>query len=106
MFFTGALSYADDITISCPRIVGLNNMLKICNIKLFALHNSVIFNSKKTVCLKFGDKIIEGEETIFNGTYIQWADSVRRLDNYIDLTYTDMIDCKAKRSCFKAYVNK
>ena len=36
--YTGAPSYADDITISCPSIVGLN---KMCD-KL-ALHNSIIF---------------------------------------------------------------
>ena len=29
--YMGALSYADDITIICQSIRGLNNMLKICN---------------------------------------------------------------------------
>ena len=73
-------------------------MLKICD-KL-ALHNSIIFNSKKTVCMKFGDNIIEGEIAMFNGSYIEWADSVRHLSNYIGITCTDMIDCKAKISFF------
>ena len=41
--YTGALSYTDDIT-----------KLKICD----------IFNSKKTVCIKFVDKVIEGENVI------------------------------------------
>ena len=31
----GVLSYADDITLSCPSIWGLNKMLKICEIPLF-----------------------------------------------------------------------
>ena len=69
-------------------------MLKICD--KFALHNRLIFNSKKTVCIKFGDKIIEGEMAMFNGTDLEWADSVRHLSNYIDITCTAMIDCKAK----------
>ena len=43
----GALCYDYDITMSCPSIVGLNKMLKICD--KFALHNSIIFNSKNTV---------------------------------------------------------
>ena len=43
--YMGALSYADDITIICPSIRGLNNMLKICN--KFAQSNKIIFNSKK-----------------------------------------------------------
>ena len=29
--YTGALSCADDITLSCPSIRGLNRMLEICN---------------------------------------------------------------------------
>ena len=45
--YMGALSYADDITIMCPSIGGLNKMLKICY--SFAQSNSIIFNNKKTV---------------------------------------------------------
>ena len=43
--YMGALSYADDITIICPSIRGLNKMLKIC--KEFAQSKKIIFNSKK-----------------------------------------------------------
>ena len=49
----GALSYAYDITISCPRLYGLNVMFDICN--HFALANCITFNTKKTVCIKFGE---------------------------------------------------
>ena len=69
-------------------------MLTICD--KIALHNSIIFNSKKTVCIKFRDKIIEGDKAIFNGTYVEWPESVRHLGNYIDITCTYMIYCKAK----------
>ena len=34
-------------------------MLKICN--KYRLENNIIFNSKKTVCIKFGSTISEGE---------------------------------------------
>ena len=34
----GALSYADDLTLSCPSIRGLNRMLEICN-SFAAEHN-------------------------------------------------------------------
>ena len=40
--YIGALSYADDITIICPGIRSLNEMLKICN--EFAQSNKIIFN--------------------------------------------------------------
>ena len=55
--YIGALSYADDITIMCPSIGGLNELLKICY--SFAQRNSIIFNNKKTVCIKFGRKLLK-----------------------------------------------
>ena len=47
----GALSYADDITRISPILYGLNCMLDICN--KFAIDNFIIFNSKKTICIKY-----------------------------------------------------
>ena len=38
--YTGVLSHADDITISCPGIVGQNKILSICD--KFAFHNSAL----------------------------------------------------------------
>ena len=46
--YMGVLSYADDITLSCPSIWGLNDMLKN-----FSVENSILFNKKKTICIKF-----------------------------------------------------
>ena len=45
----GALSYADDIYLSCPSIRGLNRMIKISS--FFANSNHITFNCKKTVCI-------------------------------------------------------
>ena len=53
----GVLSYADDITLSCPSIWGLNDMLKIC--ERLSVENSILFNNKKTICIKFGSKVKE-----------------------------------------------
>ena len=50
---------ADDITLLCPSVWGLNEMLKIYN--KYRLENNIIFNSKKTVCKKFGSTVIERE---------------------------------------------
>ena len=50
MYNMGALSYADDITIICPSIRGLNKMRKICN--EFAQSNKIIFNGKKIYLFK------------------------------------------------------
>ena len=39
--------------------------------------------------------IIKWEKANFNGTYLEWPDSVYHIVNYIDITCTDMIDCNA-----------
>ena len=46
-----ALSYADDITISCPSLYGLNIVLDICN--NFSHDNCI--NTMKIVCIKLGE---------------------------------------------------
>ena len=53
--YMDALFYVDDITISCPRIDGLNCIYNICN--QCACNNCITFNSKKTVCIKFGEYV-------------------------------------------------
>ena len=40
--YTGAISYADDIILSCPSIRGFNRMLDICN--KFAAEHYLLFN--------------------------------------------------------------
>ena len=60
--YAGALSDADDLTLLCPSVWGLNEMLKICN--KYRLKNNIIFNSKKTVCIQFGSTVIEGESAL------------------------------------------
>ena len=49
----GASAYADDITLSCPSLKGLNLILNTCN--EFAIENKN-FNCKKSVCIKYGFK--------------------------------------------------
>ena len=57
--YTGAISYADDITLSCPSIRGLNRMLDICN--KFAAEHYLIFNSKKSLAIKYGKEVNDTE---------------------------------------------
>ena len=78
----GALSYADDITIMCPSIGGLNEMLKICH--NFAQSNSIIFNNKKTVCIKSGREIVKKEKAVLNTHVLKWMDKVKHLGNFIN----------------------
>ena len=48
--YMGALSYADDIILSCPSIRGLNRIIKICY--FFANSNHITFNCKKLLSLE------------------------------------------------------
>ena len=48
-----------DITLSCPSIRGLNRMLDICN--KFAAEHYLIFNSKKSLAIKYGMEVNDTE---------------------------------------------
>ena len=85
--FTGALSYADDITLICPSICGINNMIDICC--EYAKEYDITFNPTKTVCIKYGDKVQLNEHVVMNGNIIEWADNVRHLGNFVDATLSD-----------------
>ena len=81
----GVSSYADDITLICPSIWRLNEMLKICN--TFSKKNSsILFNKKKTTCIKFGDIIKNRENVFLDGSELVWKDNVRHLGNLVDIT--------------------
>ena len=101
--YMGALSYADDITIMCPSIGGLNEMLKICH--NFAQSNSIIFNNKKTVCIKFGKEIVKNEKPMLGTHVLKWLDNIKHLGNFINTDCNEITDCNLKKSLFVGYVN-
>ena len=99
--FIGALAYADDVTIICPSIRGLNKMLELCS--NFANSNHIYFNAKKTICIKFGEPRREHEKALLNDKYLLWDDKVKHLGNIVSNTGTDLIECTSKKST--RYVN-
>ena len=94
----GALSYADDITLIAPGIGGLNKMLKLCEI--YATLYNVIFNSKTTVCIKFGKEVIRNEAAFLNNQPFKWNEKVSHLGKLIDKDCTELADCVFKKSMF------
>ena len=68
--YTGALSYADDITLSCPSIRGSNRILEICN--YFAAEHNLIFNTKKSLGIKYGDPVCASETIYLGGSKTRW----------------------------------
>ena len=97
--YTGTLSYADDITLSCPSIRGLSSMIEICN-TFAAEHNLNIFNTKKSLGIKYGDPVCASEPIYLGENKFRWECSVCHLGNYFDSKISDMIDCKIKCSSF------
>ena len=101
--YVGAPSYADDITLLCPSIRGLNEMIVLCC--EYAKEHDITFNPKKIVCIKYGSKINIYEHVSMNGFTVQWSESVRHLVNFVDSTLSDSLDCRYKRSMFIGYLN-
>ena len=102
--FMGALAYADDITISSPSLQGLNSMLDIC--RIFALDNFIIFNCKKTVCIKYGEDVKPFEFAMMNDVQLVWKNEVRHLGNFFNCKLDNSIDGHHKKSHFIGYFNK
>ena len=79
----GALAYADDITITCPSRRELYRMLVLC--KHFGNNNYIIFNTRKTLCVKYGEPVNDDEYICFNKIILDWYDKVRHLGNFFQL---------------------
>jgi len=102
--FVGALGYADDLTLVCPSLNSLNHMLDIC--ADFANQYNIVFNAKKTMCIKFGAPLTSHEYAYINGNPIKWVDQFRHLGNIVHSNLSDLPDCNTKCSTFNGSVNK
>ena len=98
--YTGAISYADDITLSCPSIRGWNRMLDICN--KFAAEHYLIF-CKKSLAIKYGNEVNGIDYVLLGQNKINWVDSVKHLGN---TQLSDSNDCMMKRSTSIGSANK
>ena len=81
-----------------------NEMLKICH--NFAQSNSIIFNNKKTVCIKFGKEIVKNEKAMLDTHVLKWLDKVKHLGNFNNTDCNEITDCNFKKSLFIGYLNK
>ena len=78
--YMGVLSYADDITLSCQSVYGLNKIMNICSD--FATNNFITFNAQKTICIKYGEYVGLTEHVILDDNVISWHTGVRHLGNF------------------------
>ena len=93
--YMGALSYADDITLSCPSVYGLNQMMNICSD--FATNNFIAFNANKT---KYGESVRQTKYVILDGNVISWHTGVRHLGNFLNNCLYINMDTNRKCSHF------
>ena len=99
-----ALGYADDLTLICPSLNALNQMLSIYTD--FAKQYNIVFNAQRTTGIKFSAPVTQQDCIYLNDNVIQWADQVRHLGNIVHSNLSDLPDCKLKRSTFNGSVNK
>ena len=104
--YIGALAYADDVTLLCPSLHGMQKMIDVC--ETFADEFDVIFNSKKTVCIKFGNNIkLSNRSSLYlNGSKLSWSENAKHLGNYINTCANDDIDISKKAGEFISSVNR
>ena len=102
--FVGALSCADDVTLLSHLIRGVNAMISLWEV--FTKNFGITFNCKKTVCIKFGQKLVRYEHVYLNDKKIERVNQIKHLGNYIDRNLNDSIDCTHKKSILTGRVNK
>lgn len=102
--FTGAVAYADDVTLMAPTLQGLNILLKVC--EQFADEYCVTFNSKKTVCIAFGQsETFTSREIKLHSETLQWHSEVKHLGNILAHNLKDDTDIRMKSNDLTKRVN-
>ena len=99
------LGYADDVTVLTPSVKSLQSILYIC--EEFAKEYNVLFNCKKTVCMRVGSQGRPPERTVtLNGTNLTWEKKVKHLGNIVTHDLRDSDDINLKKGVFVSQVNK
>ena len=107
--YTGALAFADDLSLLAPTLGAMQAMLTIYD--EFALEYNVIFNATKKKCLCFGDRFVSGCDKNFipnfviAGTRIECVDQWPHLGYVIDSSRMDDVDINTKLNKFRGQVN-
>ena len=93
--FMGVYGYSDDISLLCPTVSGIKEMLKTC--ETFAKQHDILFNASKSQQLWFGKckKPININLKMENGQVIPYVDRFRRYTfneflNLINVTLTSI----------------
>ena len=73
---------------------------------LVAIDNRIIFNSKKTICIKYGEDVRVSEQAFMNGRLLSWHGEVRHLVFFFNNRLCNSTDSNQKASHFIGQFNK
>ena len=63
-------------------------MISLCEV--FAKNFDITFNCKKTVCIKFGQKLIGSEHVYLNDKKIEWVNQIKCISH--EICYCSLIE--------------
>ena len=102
--YYGSPTYADDMTLICPSIGGLQKMVDIC--ANFGLEYDILYNAKKTVCTCFTRKRQMPVFDIYlNGQRLECTEEVKHLGIYMRYDLSTETDILKKRGDFIGRTN-
>ena len=96
--------YADDIMLISPSVIGLQEMLNICEKYLEFLE--LALNPKKSVCIRFGPRFDQACSLLFtaSGQQLAWVESCRYLGVYLQSSrYFKCCYRNAKKAYFRSF---
>ena len=85
--FLGVFGYADDLTLLCPTLSGLREMLNIC--EDYAKDYNILFNASKSKLMYFGKNDVNCHDVLFmsNGSKIDYVQQCVHLGTTIFLIF-------------------
>ena len=103
--FVGSVCYADDLTLMCPSIKGLQQMIKTC--ETFAEEYGMMYNSSKSVCMLFNKKCDPSNmsKVTLEGNALEWVTVVKHLGNYLKHNLSEDKEIQIKRGDLVGRVN-
>ena len=94
--YFGCLTYADDVTLLCPSVYGLQKMLQQC--EHFCGVSDLQFNSSKSMCICFSKRVEHPPSLTLNSNTMVWVTSVKHLGNYIQSNLSEEKEVQMKRA--------
>ena len=101
--YYGCLVFADDIKLLSPSATGLQRMVDVC--ANFGDENSITFNEKKSVCMRFGVNN-HNPDILLNGKVLKWENRVKHIGNVLNPALDDSDDIQLKQQEFFQQVNR